>query len=165
MISSRTVLPAPSEKFTSGKTELIFVPGYSQSCTTSISASAAGPREPNIELQKSDPDLALSANQIARLELRDLESAIAKLSDEQRAVILLIGLEGMGYDEVASLLNLPVGTIRSRLSRGRETLRILTGLFPNRHRRSPGLGAKARLRPAPSANRKSFQHKSAQSAQ
>jgi transposase len=116
-------------------------------------------------LQKSDADLALSPNQIAALELRDLERAIAKLSDEQRAAILLIGLEGMGYDEVTTLLNLPVGTIRSRLSRGRETLRILTGLFPNRHCRSPRLVAKARSRPAPSANRKSFQHKSAQIAQ
>ena len=49
----------------------------------------------NIELQKSDLDLALSPNPIARLELRDLERAIIKLSDEQRAAILLIGLEGM----------------------------------------------------------------------
>jgi RNA polymerase sigma-70 factor (ECF subfamily) len=84
----------------------------------------------NIELQKSDPDLALSPDQTARLELRDLERAIAKLSEEQRAVILLTGLEGMGYDEIASVLNLPVGTVRSRLSRGRETLRVLTGSFP-----------------------------------
>jgi RNA polymerase sigma factor (sigma-70 family) len=88
----------------------------------------------NIELQKSDPNSALSPNQTARLELRDLERAIAKLSEEQRAVILLTGLEGMGYDEIASVLNLPVGTVRSRLSRGRETLRVLTGLFSNRHR-------------------------------
>jgi RNA polymerase sigma-70 factor, ECF subfamily len=130
----------------------------------SLGRRAARERD-NIELQKSDADLALSPNQIAALELRDLERAIAKLSDEQRAVILLIGLEGMGYDEVATLLNLPVGTIRSRLSRGRETLRILTGLFPNRHRRSPRLAAKARSCPAPSANLKSFQHNSAQIAQ
>ena len=84
----------------------------------------------NIELQKSDPDMALPPDQTARLELRDLERAIAKLSEEQRAVILLTGLEGMGYDEIASVLNLPVGTVRSRLSRGRETLRVLTGSFP-----------------------------------
>ena len=121
----------------------------------SLARRAARERH-NIELQKIDPDLALSPNQTARLELRDLEHAIAKLSEEQRAVILLIGLEGMGYEEAATVLNLPVGTVRSRLSRGRKTLRILTGLFPNRHSRSPGLAAKARLRPAPNANRKSF---------
>jgi RNA polymerase sigma-70 factor, ECF subfamily len=103
----------------------------------------------NIELQKSDPDLALSPDQTAGLELRDLERAIAKLSEEQRAVILLTGLEGMGYDEIASVLNLPVGTVRSRLSRGRETLRVLTGSFPIRHR----LATKAPSRPARSANR------------
>jgi RNA polymerase sigma-70 factor, ECF subfamily len=84
----------------------------------------------NIELQKSDPDLALSPDQTARLELHDLERAIAKLSEEQRAVISLTGLEGMGYGEIASVLKFPVGTVRSRLSRGRETLRVLTGSFP-----------------------------------
>ena len=60
-----------------------------------------------------------------KLELRDLEAAIAKLPDEQRQVILLIGLEGMRYEEVADILGVPVGTVRSRLSRGRDQLRRL----------------------------------------
>jgi RNA polymerase sigma-70 factor, ECF subfamily len=107
----------------------------------SLARRAARERE-HIALQRYNPELTLPPDQTARLEIRDLERAIAKLSDEQRAVILLIGLEGMGYDEVASVLNLPVGTVRSRLSRGRETLRSLTGLFPNRHCRSHGLAAK-----------------------
>jgi RNA polymerase sigma-70 factor (ECF subfamily) len=47
---------------------------------------------------------------------------------EQRQVILLVGLEGMQYDEVATLLNVPVGTVRSRLSRGRDQLRRLMGM-------------------------------------
>jgi hypothetical protein len=46
-------------------------------------------------------------------------------------------LEGMGYEEAASAVNLPVGTVRSRVSRGREALRMMTGLFPARHRRDP----------------------------
>src|SRR6185312_7364648 len=63
-----------------------------------------------------------------RLELRDLERAIAKLPEEQRSVLLLVGLEGMRYEEVATVLDVPVGTIRSRLSRGREMLRQLMGI-------------------------------------
>ena len=57
--------------------------------------------------------------------MRDLERAIARLPDEQRQVILLVGLEGMRYEEVATILGIPIGTVRSRLSRGRETLRVL----------------------------------------
>jgi RNA polymerase sigma-70 factor, ECF subfamily len=58
-----------------------------------------------------------------RLELRDLDRAIAKLPEHQRRVLLLICLEGLGYDQVAAILSLPIGTIRSRLARARETLR------------------------------------------
>src|SRR5579863_4979078 len=47
------------------------------------------------------------------LELRDLEAAIAKLPHEQRRVILLVGLEGLSYDEVAAVLGVPIGTVRS----------------------------------------------------
>ena len=42
---------------------------------------------------------------------------------EERKVILIIGLEGLAYEEIAAVLNGPVGTMRSRLSRGREQLR------------------------------------------
>ena len=45
-----------------------------------------------------------------------------------RQVILLVGLEGMAYDDVAAILNVPVGTVRSRLSRGRDQLRRLMGM-------------------------------------
>jgi DNA-directed RNA polymerase specialized sigma24 family protein len=72
--------------------------------------------------------LARAPQQGRRLELRDLDRAIAKLPSPQRSVILLVGLEGMSYGEVAAVLGVPVGTIRSRLSRGRETLRRLTGI-------------------------------------
>lgn len=61
------------------------------------------------------------------LYLRDLERAIGKLPAGQRQAILLVGLEGMRYDEAAKILMVPVGTIRSRVSRGRETLRKVLG--------------------------------------
>jgi RNA polymerase sigma-70 factor, ECF subfamily len=74
------------------------------------------------------PTLAVASNAIPSLELRDLEVAMGKLAPEQRQVILLVGLEGMAYEEVAAILNVPVGTVRSRLSRGRDQLRRLMGV-------------------------------------
>jgi RNA polymerase sigma-70 factor (ECF subfamily) len=70
----------------------------------------------------------VQANAIPTLQLRDLAVALGKLQPEQRQVILLVGLEGMPYEEVASVLNVPVGTVRSRLSRGRDQLRRLMGM-------------------------------------
>ena len=59
------------------------------------------------------------------LSLRDLDRALTRIPEQQRQVILLIGLEGTSYEEAATILDVPIGTIRSRLSRGRESLRIL----------------------------------------
>jgi RNA polymerase sigma-70 factor, ECF subfamily len=61
----------------------------------------------------------------ARLEIIDLDRAIAKLPEWQRQVILLVGLEGMRYDQAAAIIGVPVGTIRSRIARARDTLRRL----------------------------------------
>jgi RNA polymerase sigma-70 factor (ECF subfamily) len=83
-----------------------------------------------VGLSESEPMLTRAPHQGKRLELRDLERALAKLPEEQRSVILLVGLEGMRYEEVAAVLDVPVGTIRSRLSRGREALRRLMGIIP-----------------------------------
>jgi RNA polymerase sigma-70 factor (ECF subfamily) len=67
-----------------------------------------------------------------RLALRDLDCALARISEEQRRVILLIGLEGTSYEEAATILDVPVGTIRSRVFRGREALRKLMDRRPER---------------------------------
>ena len=84
-----------------------------------------------VGLTDSEPLLTRAPPQGYRLELRDLERALAKLPEEQRSAILLVGLEGMRYEEVATILNVPVGTIRSRLSRGREALRKLLDSAPD----------------------------------
>jgi RNA polymerase sigma-70 factor (ECF subfamily) len=73
-------------------------------------------------------ELTVQPNAVDRLQLRDLDAAIGKLPLEQRQVILPAGLEGMRYEEIAKLLNLPIGTVRSRLSRGRDQLRRLMGM-------------------------------------
>ena len=86
-----------------------------------------------VGLSETEPLLTRAPHQGKRLELRDLERAMAKLPEEQRSVILLVGLEGMRYEEVAEVLGVPVGTIRSRLSRGRDALRRLMGIVPDRH--------------------------------
>jgi RNA polymerase sigma-70 factor, ECF subfamily len=61
----------------------------------------------------------------ASLELCDAEQAIASLPRDQRQVILLAGRDGMPYEEVAEALGVPIGTVRSRLSRARARLREL----------------------------------------
>src|SRR5579859_1646092 len=82
----------------------------------------------NVAVEEMAPVLTVQSNAMATLQLRDLERAIAKLPQEQRQVILLVGLEGMRYEEVALVLGVPVGTVRSRLSRGRDQLRRLMGM-------------------------------------
>jgi RNA polymerase sigma-70 factor, ECF subfamily len=62
------------------------------------------------------------------LRLRDLHRALGQLPEEQRQIILLAGLEGMRYEQIAQILDIPIGTVRSRLSRGREALRALMGM-------------------------------------
>jgi RNA polymerase sigma-70 factor (ECF subfamily) len=65
------------------------------------------------------------------LALRDLEAALATLPAEQREVLLLVALEELRYEEVAKLLDIPIGTVMSRLARGRERLRaLMSGASP-----------------------------------
>jgi len=69
-------------------------------------------------MQYRDPDWS---------ELRDIGAALAKLTVEQRTVVLLVGLEQFTYEEAARVLGVPIGTVMSRLSRARERLRALLG--------------------------------------
>ena len=70
-------------------------------------------------------EIPVRAQQEDGLEMSDLASAIGRLPVEYREVILLVGLEQMRYEEVSQVMGIPLGTVMSRLSRGRERLRAL----------------------------------------
>jgi RNA polymerase sigma factor (sigma-70 family) len=85
-------------------------------------------RRPGLGVSPLDDEhleLPTRATQTDRLEVRDLEHALSRLPQEQRAVVLLVALEEMSYEEVASALGIPVGTVMSRLARGRDRLRLI----------------------------------------
>ena len=58
----------------------------------------------------------------ARAEMHAVDRAMASLSAEQREVIALVLVEGLAYKEAAELLDIPIGTLTSRLTRGRQAL-------------------------------------------
>jgi RNA polymerase sigma-70 factor (ECF subfamily) len=77
-----------------------------------------------VELSEVDEQLARPPEQEKVLELRDVRRALTRLTDGQRDAVILIGLDGWTYERVAKAAGLPVGTIRSRLSRGRDRLKL-----------------------------------------
>lgn len=74
------------------------------------------------------------ARQEHYVECRDIADALAELGPEQRAAVLLVALEGMSYDQAADVLGIPIGTLRSRLSRARRRLQDLRTPTPERPR-------------------------------
>ena len=84
-------------------------------------------RRPALRTVALDDDAALPCAPPGAdpLALRDMDAALALLPAEQREVLLLVALEEMTYEEVAGALGIPLGTVMSRLSRGRERLRLL----------------------------------------
>jgi RNA polymerase sigma-70 factor (ECF subfamily) len=78
-----------------------------------------------LPLEAIEFTLAASANQEAYVECREMAKALAQLPESQYAAIMLIALEGFSYDEAAWIQGIPIGTLRSRLYRGREALRTM----------------------------------------
>jgi RNA polymerase sigma-70 factor (ECF subfamily) len=69
------------------------------------------------------------ADQIDNLAVGDLQKALERLPEEQRITLILVALEDMTYEEAAAVTGVPVGTVRSRLSRARHALtRMVEGL-------------------------------------
>lgn len=82
-------------------------------------------RDVEIPLDETALGRPAAADASAGVQLLDLASALARLPPEQREVLLLVGLEELTYREAAQVLGVPVGTVMSRLARGRERLRRL----------------------------------------
>jgi RNA polymerase sigma-70 factor (ECF subfamily) len=80
-------------------------------------------RGPTRSLDGLEHGLAVPADQLHRIEMREVSLAVERLPREQRDVIMLVAVEGHPYEEVAAMLDVPIGTVRSRLSRARESLR------------------------------------------
>ncbi len=106
-------------------------------------------RRPTVSLDEGDDDEEASPLQIADLAespsdfalRRELAAAIerglSELPDEQRIILVLSDIEGLAYDEIAQITNTNLGTVKSRLSRGRARLRdvLKAGeLLPARYR-------------------------------
>ena len=104
-----------------------------------------------VMIHEDEPQLARAATQDGGLKLRDLDRALGQIPQKQRVVVLLVGIEGMSYQAVADLLDVPVGTVRSRLCRGRTALRHLMGFVDEPvDGRAARSGAPAMPRPSPS---------------
>ena len=63
------------------------------------------------------------ANQIERVEIKELVAQIGRLPVDQREVLLLAAVEELRYEEIATVLSIPIGTVMSRLSRARDKLK------------------------------------------
>ena len=76
----------------------------------------------------------------SRMELRDASVAIERLSADQREVLVLVCIEDFSYRDTAELLNLPIGTVMSRLARARRNLAVACGITDGSSRSSEQKG-------------------------
>ena len=79
--------------------------------------------------------IAVAPDQLSALAARDIGRGLERLPEEQRQVILLVGLEDLSYKEAARIIGVPIGTVMSRLARGREHLRQLMEEDPSLSRK------------------------------
>jgi RNA polymerase sigma-70 factor, ECF subfamily len=88
----------------------------------------------------ADRLLSAPAGQDKRIELSDLQRALAQLPQAQREALILVGAGGFAYEEAAAICDCAVGTIKSRVARGRVALEamIAEGRLPSRRLDLPG---------------------------
>lgn len=88
---------------------------------TSLRSKRRSPQ--TVPLEDISAAASQAGSQIDSLELKEMALAFRQLPADQREVIALVAVEGMRYDEAAEVLGVALGTVRSRLSRGRAALR------------------------------------------
>jgi RNA polymerase sigma-70 factor, ECF subfamily len=84
----------------------------------------------NSRMVSWDPEVAervlvTDASQHVGIDVADVAAALQKLSSEQREVLMLVGASGVSYEEAAEIMGCAIGTIKSRLARGRAALALL----------------------------------------
>jgi RNA polymerase sigma-70 factor (ECF subfamily) len=82
-------------------------------------------RKIGLDVEIDEETLAARIPTVTGTDVMDLQRALHGLAPEQREVVLLVALEDMSYADVSRALGIPIGTVMSRLSRGRERLRKL----------------------------------------
>ena len=85
---------------------------------------------PTLEIDEAT--IAAHVPTVTSVDVLDMQRALLTLAPEQREVVLLIALEDMTYADVSHALGIPIGTVMSRLSRGRDKLRHLMNGEPGR---------------------------------
>ena len=80
-------------------------------------------RKIGLDVEIDEETLAARIPTVTGTDVMDLQRALQALAAEQREVVLLVALEDMSYADVSRALGIPIGTVMSRLSRGRERLR------------------------------------------
>ncbi len=101
----------------------------------------------------SDADGALTVamathpEQAGKLDMQDFQVALAKLPDDQREAIILIGATGLSYEEAAEICGCAVGTVKSRVSRARTRLSEILGITDSSEYGPDGVAAHVMNRP------------------
>lgn len=92
-------------------------------------------RKKHREVEDADGSYAATLrtvpDQVDHLQVLELQEALAKLSPEQREAVLLVGAEGLAYEEAAQICGCAIGTIKSRVNRARIRLAQLMGYGPD----------------------------------
>ena len=117
----------------------LFISHYRHQQRTVSTVSLEGLLE-ELELAEENTDLlldeAISPEEIVMARVMDDEvaKALEQLPDNFREIVILCDIEGLSYAEAAEALGIPIGTVRSRLSRARETLRRLLWDYAKKRR-------------------------------